>query len=295
MGSAMRTDNAALAATRLPKGLPRPHVKPIVHRALFRYRLATARFRRLPDFLIIGVQKCGTTSLYNQLAAHPSVAPALRKEVHFFDEDENFGKGSAWYRAHFSLDRYPSPGRGCITGEATPYYIFHPLVAERVFRTVPSSKLIAVLRNPVERAYSQYHHQVRVGAESRSFEEALDYEQTLPPDPRERFQQDSGNFKHHSYLSRGIYVEQLQAWEQFFPRDQMLVLKTEELAERPETVLTRVFEFLDVSPWQPKESRRDHKASYSPINPDTRQQLSEFFRPHNQRLYEYLGTDMGWD
>lgn len=281
-------------------GLPRPHLKPIVHRGLFRYRLLTAPLRLLPDFIIIGVQKCGTTSLYNYLTGHPSIAPAVRKEVHFFDIDANFQRGPAWYRAHFpsrlsQLYATHARRRKLVTGESTPYYIFNPLVPERVFGTVPAVKLIAVLRNPVDRAYSQYHHQLSVGGETKSFEDVIAHERSLNGRREELFHEDRYSFKHYSYLARGIYMDQLQAWARYFPTEQMLVVKSEDLAAQPQQTLNGVFEFLELPPWQPRGLRQDHKRTYDRMDAGTRRWLAEFFKPHNQRLYEYLGVDFGWD
>jgi|SRR5690242_3518862 len=120
----------------------------------------------LPHFLIIGAQRCGTTSLFEYLARHPDVAPPSAKELHFFDSE--YHKGDAWYR-----ERFPSLRNGFITGEATPYYIFHPHTPTRVRDWNSKVKLIVLLRNPVDRAYSHYHHEVRLGTESLDFETAL--------------------------------------------------------------------------------------------------------------------------
>jgi Sulfotransferase domain len=130
----------------------------------------------LPDFLILGTENGGTTTLHWTLCQHPHVEPATKKEVHFFDSHRWFEKGIGWYRS-----RFPAPawgdGRRVITGEASPYYLLHPFAPHRASITVPDAKLIALLRNPVDRAYSAYKHRVLTGRESLSFEEALDAEE----------------------------------------------------------------------------------------------------------------------
>jgi hypothetical protein len=232
----------------------------------------------LPDFVIIGAQKGGTSFLYYLLTRHPLVEPAARKELHFFDQPEHFDKGAEWYRRCFP--RVGSKdGQRSITGEATPYYLFDPPVAERMAKIVPKTQLIALLRNPIDRAYSHYQMQVKRGTEPRSFEEAIEQQ-------------------HSSYVSRGIYVDQLLRWFEFFSKEQMLILKSEDFFERPVETLKVVLTFLDLPDWQPEASelqQRRHSGTYSQkMDPATRRRLEAYFEPYNQRLYEYLDVDFGW-
>jgi hypothetical protein len=262
----------------------------------------TNPLRRLPDFLIVGTQKGGTTFLYRYLGRHPKVRPAATKEVHYFDL--NYGKGLGWYRSHFPLPA--PPGRGFLTGEATPYYLFHPHAPARAARTVPGARLILLLRDPVDRAYSHYQHRVRKGIETLGFEDAVEAEGERLRGELERMLQDeryvSFNHQHFSYLSRGVYADQIPAWAERFGEDRMLVLKTEDLFERPAPAFRRVLDFLGLPPWRPRSFKvRDSGSGaegsaerYPPMNPGTRRRLAGHFRPHNARLYEYLGRDLGW-
>jgi hypothetical protein len=232
----------------------------------------------LPDFVIIGAQKGGTSFLYHLLTRHPLVEPAARKELHFFDQPELFDNGAGWYRRCFP--RLGSKdGQRSITGEATPYYLFDPPVAKRMAEIVPKARLIALLRNPVDRAYSHYQMQVKRGTEPRTFEEAMEQE-------------------HSSYVSRGIYVDQLLRWFEFFGKEQMLILKSEDFFERPVETLKVVLAFLDLPDWQPEASelqQRRHMGTYKQkMDPSTRQRLEAYFEPYNQRLYECLDVDFGW-
>jgi hypothetical protein len=232
----------------------------------------------LPEFVIIGAQKGGTSFLYYLLTRHPLVEPAARKELHFFDQPEHFDNGAEWYRRCFP--RVGSKdGQRSITGEATPYYLFDPPVAERMAKIVPKTQLIALLRNPIDRAYSHYQMQVKRGTEPRSFEEAIEQQ-------------------HSSYVSRGIYVDQLLRWFEFFSKEQMLILKSEDFFERPVETLKVVLTFLDLPDWQPEASelqQRRHSGTYSQkMGPATRRRLEAYFEPYNQRLYEYLDVDFGW-
>lgn len=232
----------------------------------------------LPDFVIIGAQKGGTSFLYHLLTLHALVEPAARKELHFFDNPELFDHGAEWYRRCF-----PRPsskdGQRSITGEATPYYLFDPPVAKRMAQIVPKARLIALLRNPIDRAYSHYQMQVKRGTEPRTFEEAIEQQ-------------------HSSYLSRGIYVDQLLRWFEFFGKEQMLILKSEDFFKRPVETLKVVLTFLDLPDWQPEASelqQRQHSGTYKQImDPSTRQRLEAYFEPYNKRLYECLDVDFGW-
>lgn len=266
-----------------------------------RQRRMTGFLRVLPNFLIIGGQKCGTTSLYSYLGQHPSVLRATPKEVHFFDE--RFHRGLNWYRAHFPMATsrllINLRGDACLVGEASPYYMFHPLVPLRVHTLLPQARVIALLRNPVDRALSHYHHQVRKGRETLSFEEAVEQEtcrlsgevDRMIEDPRYR----SFNHRHYSYLSRGLYLEQLQRWAQVFRRDQMLILRAEDLFVDPSSTFKQVCEWLQLRPIHLPEFKRRNQGQYAAMSQSTRRQLLAFFEPHNQRLYQHLGRDFGWN
>lgn len=265
------------------------------------FRKLTGAIRLMPDFLIIGAQRCGTTSLYNYLIKHPYIAPALKKEVHFFDH--NYGQGFTWYRAHFPylLTKivYRMKGRCFVTGEATPYYIFHPHAPRRIANAIPKAKLILLLRNPIDRAYSQYHHAVRRGFESLSFEDAIDKEQQRLFGEIEKMAENenlrSFNHQKYSYLSRGIYIEQIKVWVSLFAEEQLLILKSEELYSNSQTVLDRVFEFLNLPSLEVDTYKRYNSTSYIPMDTNMRKSLISFFREYNTKLYELLGIDFDWD
>lgn len=262
----------------------------------------TAALRVLPDFLIIGAQKSGTTSLYSDLCRHPNMAPALTKEVHFFDQ--HYHRGLTWYRAHFYATwqrvwREQIRGRRPITGEASPYYLFYPHAPVRVRAMLPDVKLIVLLRNPVDRAYSHYHHQVTRGREPLSFEAALEAEPTRLAGETEKILADdqyiSFNHAHFSYQARGIYVDQLMAWAKVFPPEQMLILNAEAFFRAPAAVFTQVTTFLGLPAYAFPGAQKRNRGSYGPMAPATRQQLATFFAPHNQRLYDYLGRSFDWE
>ncbi len=271
------------------------------------YRGTTSWVRLLPDFIIIGTQRGGTTSLYSYLASHPSVSPASTKEVHFFDN--KFTKGLAWYRAHFpsAIEKYYSEHiqkRNFITGESSPYYLFHPHVPERVAKAVPHAKLIVLLRNPVDRAYSQYNHEVDGGRETlTSFEEAIGREEERTAEEREKMAKDeyyvSDHHRHHSYLAKGIYVDQLRNWMNCFPRERFLILKSEDFYASPAAGLQQTLSFLNIPQAKLKSDEGEYKQynnkTFTKMSSDTRKRLIEYFKLHNERLYDYLGVNFGWD
>jgi len=232
------------------------------------------------------------------LRQHPDIEPAVRKEIHFFDS-RRFKKGIDWYRSHFPRQHWEN-GRRVITGEASPYYLYHPLAAQRAAKIVPQAKLITMLRNPVDRAFSDYQHRVRQEAEVLSFEQAIEAEEERLQGEKEKILANANyrarNHRRHSYLTRGLYVDQLREWHGFFDRDRMLVLKSEDFFERTADNVKRVVDFLGLPDWEivlpPAHYRNE--GGYEQMNPATRQRLEEYFEPHNQRLYEYLGVDFGW-
>jgi hypothetical protein len=270
------------------------------------YRGISSPLRLLPDFLIIGAQRSGTTSLYNYLQTHPYIRSSSTKEVHFFDR--RFDEGVNWYRAHFPTRIAKAYAqhfrqRAFVTGEASPAYLFYPHAPRRVAQVLPQVKLIVLLRNPVDRAYSQYYHTCELGYETLPFEQAIQAEVARIGSEREKILEDehyySDAYKHQSYLSRGIYVDQLQSWLALFPREQFLILKSEEFYADPAATLKQVLAFLKL----PEVALPDRKQHYKQYNNTTyarmdsalRQRLLEYFAPHNARLYEFLGMNFDWN
>ncbi len=254
----------------------------------------------LPDFLIIGAEKAGTTFLYWQLCKHPYVERAAEKELHYFDSSKWVNRDVGWYRSQFPPPAWRD-GQKVVTGEASPYYLFHPASPRRASGTVPNVMLIALLRNPVDRAYSAYNHKVSIGEEPLSFEEALAEEENRTAGELEKMLSDenyySRNIRVHAYRSRGIYVDQLQRWHKHFAPDQLLVLRSEDLFADPIATEKVVHEFLDLPKFETNITsitKKRNRRTYQPMAPATRQRLEEFFEPHNRRLYEYLGVDFGW-
>lgn len=249
---------------------------------------------RAPDFIIIGAQKSGTTSLYRYLMEHPQIAPASEKQLDFFSH-EAFHRGVEWH-----LSRFPERGANVLSGEASPYYMLHPHAPRRVFEFDPEVKLIAILRNPVDRTYSHYQHQVRNWREPLPFEEALSAEAERISGEEARMRRDGSFYgtahRRHSYLARSRYAEQLETWLSLFPRERILVLESEAMFEAPNTVLDEVATFLGLSPFRLETYSKYMPGSYvEGMEPETRRRLVDHFRPHNERLYGMLGMEFPWD
>lgn len=266
-------------------------------------RWASRRQRALPDFIIIGTHKGGTTALYDYIAAHPQVVPSLEKEVHYFDRDYDGDPDT--YRVQFPVVRRmeriaETIGRPTITGEASPYYLAYPHTPPRARAMVPDAKFIALLRDPVTRVVSAFHHnRKRTPYEPLTdLAEAIERERTLFADEietvRAHERYSDFNYAKYCYLRRSVYVEHLQNWHQHFPREQLLVLQSEKLSSEPAETFARVTEFLGIDDWQPPSFPPSNTNSYPDIDAGLRADLTEWFRPHNERLYEYLGERFDW-
>jgi len=278
-----------LPAEVIPR-VPEP-VRKVARNAVWTFGRLTARRRPLPDFLVIGAQKAGTTALYAYLRWHPGIAGPSWKEVSFFDR--HWWRGEAWYRGQFPLRAGER-----LVGEASPSYLFHPLAPERARRLVPGVKLVALLRDPVDRAYSQYQHEVALGREPLSFEDALAAEDDRLRGEVERLVADPRAFSRawwdHSYASRGRYAEQLQRWLAVFPREQLLVVRTEDLGQRPAETYATILSFLGAEPHDLPEYPRVFDRDYEPMRPETRAALAATFVEPNRRLEALLGRKLGW-
>lgn len=263
------------------------------------YRLITWRSRAIPDFLILGAQKAGTSSLSAYLNQHPQLFLSFQKEVHYFDggvipSSDNFAKGHSWYRSFFP--RRGDMGESALAFEASPLYLFNPLVPKRIFAFSPKIKLIIILRNPVDRAISHYLHERRKGREKLAIEEALRAEEVRLQLALKNRDYKSSSFMHKSYKSRGIYHKQIAAFLEYFPRDGILILNSEEMFSEPDYVLKIILDFLGVNPDFKIEDLRPRNAATNRdlVSADVYRYLNEYFFPHNKKLYELIDKDYGW-
>lgn len=262
-------------------------------------RRLSAGFRCLPDVIIIGAQKSGTSSLFSYLIQHPEIRGSSCKEVHFFDgglvpEVDNFKKGVNWYRAHFPLDIKPSARR---IVEATPSYVFMPSAPARISKLLPDAKLIVVLRDPVERAISHYFHEVRAGREKRPIMSALAEEEDLLAPIWRSEDYKSGQFLTCSYKARGRYAEQLNRYFSFFSRNQIVVISSKALFGATDETLSTIFQFVDVTDsikFVSDQKPKNVGSNKSPVDSSVREYLEDYYAPHNERLFEVLGERIDW-
>jgi hypothetical protein len=262
----------------------------------------TSAGRMTPDFLIIGGQRCGTTSLFKTLRAHPAVLPpVLHKGVHYFDTA--YSRGMGWYRGHFALERTATrierrTGVRPVTFESSPYYMFHPQAAERIAQDLPGVKLLVLLRDPVERAYSAHAHELARGFETEDFATALELEESRLEGEVERILADpsytSHSHQHHAYLQRGRYVDHLERLEQVFGRDRLHVIDSHRFFSQPEPVYDDVLRFLGLPHTGYPAFERHNARPRSPMADELRVRLEEHFAPYDERLTAWLGRPASW-
>ena len=254
-----------------------------------------------PGFLLVGAQRGGTTSLYKAVTQHPAVLPAvLHKGAHYFDT--GYGHGPSWYRGHFPLlasaRRSTVDGQRPVTGESSPYYLFHPLAGRRILADLPGVKLLVLLRDPVERAYSAHTHETARGFETEPFEKALELEPVrlageeakLVADPAYQ----SHSHQHHAYLTRGRYAEQLARLEALFGRDRLHVVDSQRFFTDPEPVFAAVTEFLGIGS-APGISFEKHNARpRSPMPDSLRTRLMDRLADSDAELESWLGHPPTW-
>ena len=267
------------------------------------FKKVTNWIRLYPDYIIIGAVKCGTTSLFNYLRAHPDIIPSYIKEVQFFNSN-NYYLGFKWYRTFFPILLFKYfykyiLKRKFITGEASADYILHPSVAKRIYSLLPNVKIIILLRNPVDRAYSDYNRNVKYKLEKLTFEEVIEKENELLKGGIDRILLDEhyNEFKNKRlfYLLRGIYFNQIKFWFRYFPKEHILILKSEAFFDNPPAILKKVFKFLEIPNWRLFEYKKWGKRNYQKMDDKTRNWLINYYKPYNKRLYELLGRNFNWD
>jgi len=261
----------------------------------------TAARRVLPDLLIVGGQRCGTTTLFKSLQRHRAfLGPTLRKGVHYFDLEPD--RSIDWYRAHFPTQegvdrRRQTLGGRVVVGESSPYYLWHPLAADRIAAALPDVQVIALLRDPVERAYSAHAHELARGFETEPFERALELEESRLRGESEllRSRKRARSFPHQhlAYIQRGEYIDQLERMEHAVGRDQMLVLDSADFWAAPEESWPLVTSFLSLPDLQVVLKRHNARPR-APMSEALRTRLSDHFLPYDQRLAKWWGRDPSW-
>ncbi len=265
---------------------------------LWKAKILLGKTGSIPNFIIIGAQRCGTTSLFESLMEAQFILKPVRKEIHFFDI--NYMKGYEWYLSQFPYIK----DENYLTGEATPYYFYHPVVPLRVydFCKIMSKeiKFILLLRNPVDRAISHYKFNLTRGIESLSFEEAIKVEpQRIGGEDSKLINNHhyySFNHQHFSYLSRGIYIEQLKRWLNFFPLEKFLIISSEEFFKEPQKIINLICKFFDREPYELRNIQKFNKSHINlSVSNLMRGKLVKYFEPYNKQLFELIGRSFDWD
>ncbi|CAM3384971.1 sulfotransferase domain-containing protein [Stackebrandtia soli] len=279
-------------------------LKRVVHAGTRTFGRLTSNRRVLPGFLVSGGQRCGTTSMYRALAQHPAILkPIFHKGIHFFDTD--YHRGLAWYRAHFAArstaDRIAEhSGVTPLAFESSPYYLYHPLAAERIARDLPDARLLVLVRDPVERARSQHAHE-----RARGFESIADFSDALAAEPERLAGENdrliaepeyySFSHQHHAYLDRGHYADHLDRVSAAVGADRIMVIDSGRFFTEPEVVFDRVLRFLGL-PQLGDIAFARHNARPRPPHRDDAldRELSDHYAPHDARLERWLGAEPSW-
>lgn len=281
--------------------VPRSWV-PAIRETMVRTGRATSRWRMDPSFIVIGGQRCGTTSLFKALEQHPqAVRPPVDKGTDYYTL--HYDQGREWYRSRFPLG-VTSRRRAAHVGaprafEACTYYMFHPFAIERLARDFPDIKLVVMLRDPVERAYSAYKHELARRFESEhDFMRALELEDSRLEGQVDRMREnvayESLSHRHHAYRRRGQFAEQLDRVYTHFAREQVHVLDSEAFFAEPQSEYHHLVTFLSLAEWQPAAFEVHNARPSSSMPDDARSYLREHFKVHDERLADLLGRRPSW-
>ena len=259
----------------------------------------TGFIRVIPDFLVIGAKRCGTTSLYQHLPEHPCISKSPYDNMGFFND--NFHLGVNWYKSFFpttfTRNKIKSKFGDFLAFDVTTKYMEEESTANNVYQTKPNMKIIIILRNPVDRAYSQYHLSVRQTAERRSFEDVVEENMNrLNKESHEHYEiKPKFSVKEDNYLKKGLYALQLRYWLKIFPRENILIVSTEEFESNQQTIYNKIFEFLNISQFEIKNTKKMEKGNYTPMKSETRSLLLDYFRSHNDELFKLIDKKFDWE
>lgn len=264
---------------------------------------------KLPAFLIIGMAKCGTTSLYEALNNHSKIKGSSRKELYFFNNKYKFDKGAEHYKSNF----LPCASDE-ICFEATPHYLRFLEVPKRVKDMLPKAKFIILLRNPITRTISQAHGYLRQCARKKEspvtndINDLLKLAYTNPKNFVEYHDSNALQYYARNLYTWGCYYKYLKNWFEYFPKSRFLIIKSEDFFNNSRKMVNQCFDFIGV-----KKEKVDivHKLKRSRLNKkifgessdltnqrvtkENKEMLKEYFRPYNQKLYELIDRDMNWE
>lgn len=264
--------------------------------------IKSAPLRMSPSFVLAGGQRCGTTSLFRALLDHPAImGPVHHKGVNYFDI--NYAEGRDWYQGHYPLRsraalRSRRAGEDAVTFDASGYYMYHPHAPGRLADDLPAAKVLVMLRDPIERAYSAHKHELARGFESEPFMRALELEDERVEPELEKMLADptynSFSHRHHSYRRRGFYAEQIERLHRSVGADRVLVIESEAFFAEPADEFRRVTDFLGLQPHRPASFEQWNARPGTPMPEDAREFLASAFERHDAALEALLGPPPGW-
>ena len=252
----------------------------------------TSSFRVLPDFLVIGSKRCGTTSLYEYLGQHPCIKKSSHDHIGFFDDNFHLGMGfyKSFFPTIFEKMFFEFKNGKLLTNDVTSSYIQNSQTATKIFQTLPNTKIIAILRNPIDRAYSEYNLDLRANPDIQSFETIIQNEIDNMGNKN-----DDEVIKNKHYLKKGIYFDQLKPWFKLFPKKNILILSTEKFGKDTNNIFNIIFEFLNLENYNIENSKRMQKGTYTKLNSKTREKLLKFYKLKNNQLYDLINEKFDWD
>lgn len=268
-------------------------IRRFLYYSIYFYRFLRVNKRMLPQFLIIGAQKSGTTTLFRYLLTHSKILKPIMKEINYFDEF--YHKGWNWYRMHFPFSK---PGH--LTGEASTSYLFSIHAPQRIKEHLPNVKFIVLLRNPIERAYSHYYHELRNGNETiTDFNTAIEKESERIDKNYHRMTRDSSfydpNVRRFAYIKKGIYADQFERWFVYFKPCRFKIIESNRLFKNPKDVVNEIADFLEISNEFNFEPKIYNLGKYkNNLDQNIYNKLREFYTPHNERLYRIIGERYDW-
>jgi len=258
----------------------------------------TATIRTLPDFIVIGAKRCGTTSIYQYLENHPCIKKSSHDHIGFFDD--NFSLGELFYRSFFPTlyekRRIETKHGKCLTYDVTSTYIQSSKSAQNIFSMIPNVKLIAILRNPIDRAYSEYNLNAKSDNNIKSFEYYVENELKEIKKEDQMFENKyTFDKQKKNYLRRGFYFEQLKPWFDLFSGENLLVISTEDLGSNSNEIFHKIFRFLEIPDYKIDNKKRYEKGQYSKLDDKLREKLIEFYKPMNEKLFNLIGERYNWN
>lgn len=303
-GRRIDTEGASLA-TRLRRSRAGTAATDGAKAAIRAFGVATAGSRKPPELVIVGAKRGGTTSLWKYLDAHPGILPTFPraeqiKGTYFFDEE--WHRGERWYRSHFPTDRQRTQaekrlGYAPVAFEASPYYLFHPHAPARAKQVVPDALIVAVLRDPVERAFSHYKER-RNHTEPLSFAEALAAEPERTGGEEARMLADpsivSPAHRHQTYLAQSRYAPMLERWFAAFGREQVLVVPAEEFYADPQVLCDEITERLGLPRRDLGDPEPFNSEPSADMDPEVRAMLRASLKPDIEAVEQLLGRPMPW-